>query len=171
MSAPRTTVWRSITLLLTALLMGLTFAHTLEMPVKMNLDGPTWLALQHSLYPYFAIIGGPIEIAAIITSAWLAIRLRGQRSAFAQALVATLCLTVSFFGAWLMLVNPTNVQTAIWTAQAIPPDWTRWRAKWEYGHVVSFALHLVAFCLLLIPPEINSPRSKLRQPIEGAPSA
>ena len=38
------------------------------MPMKMKVDGQLWLTFQHNLYAYFAIIGGPIEIGAIITS-------------------------------------------------------------------------------------------------------
>jgi len=50
------------TLVLTALLMGTSFAHALEMPQKLSVDGQTWLTFQHTLYPYFAYIGGPLEL-------------------------------------------------------------------------------------------------------------
>jgi Domain of unknown function (DUF1772) len=143
------TLWRFAALLLTALLMGLTFAHVLEMPVKLRLDGPTWLNLQHTLYPYFALIGGPIELLAILASVVLAYLGRGQPN-FPLTLAAAVLLMASFFGLWLGLVSPANARTAEWTAQTLPPDWAVWRARWEWGHAGSFVLQLAAFCLLLV---------------------
>ena len=55
-------VWYFLTLTLTSLLMGTSFAHTLEMPAKMNVDGQLWRTFQHMLYPYFAYVGAPVEI-------------------------------------------------------------------------------------------------------------
>jgi hypothetical protein len=60
-------VWHFITLVLVALLLGTMFGHALEMPMKMNVDGRLWMTFQHTLYPYFAYIGAPIEIGAIIS--------------------------------------------------------------------------------------------------------
>ena len=53
-------VWYFLTLTLTSLLMGTSFAHTLEMPAKMNVDGQLWRTFQHTLYPYFAYVGAPV---------------------------------------------------------------------------------------------------------------
>jgi hypothetical protein len=63
--------WYFVTLILTALLMGTSFAHTLEMPAKMTVDAILWMTFQHTLYPYFAYAGAPIELGAIITAAGL----------------------------------------------------------------------------------------------------
>ena len=38
-------VWYFLTLTLTSLLMGTSFAHTLEMPAKMNVNGQLWRAI------------------------------------------------------------------------------------------------------------------------------
>ena len=64
-------IWYFLTLTLTSLLMGTSFAHTLEMPAKMNVDGQLWRTFQHTLYPYFAYVGAPVEIGAIVTAAVL----------------------------------------------------------------------------------------------------
>jgi len=50
--------WYFATLVLTALLMGTSFAHTLEMPAKLSVDAPTWMLFQHTLYPYFCVCWG-----------------------------------------------------------------------------------------------------------------
>jgi hypothetical protein len=49
----------TVAVVLAALTMGLAFAHTLELPQKLAYDPATWTQLQHSLYRYFAVIGGP----------------------------------------------------------------------------------------------------------------
>jgi hypothetical protein len=51
--------------------MGLAFAHTLELPQKLAYDAATWTRLQHSLYRYFAVIGGPLEVATVIAAGCL----------------------------------------------------------------------------------------------------
>ena len=47
-----------VAVVLAALTMGLAFAHTLELPQKLDYDAATWTQLQHSLCRYFAVIGG-----------------------------------------------------------------------------------------------------------------
>jgi hypothetical protein len=43
-------VWYFVTLVLTALPTGTSFAHTLELPAKMKVDGRLWLTFQRTLY-------------------------------------------------------------------------------------------------------------------------
>ncbi|HKS43410.1 MAG TPA: DUF1772 domain-containing protein [Blastocatellia bacterium] len=145
----RLRVWRFITITLTALLMGMSLGHTLEMPMKMNVDGQLWLTFQHNLYAYFAIIGAPIELGAIITSIVLAVLVRKRRPAFHLTTVAAICIAVAFFLVWLVFTREVNEQTARWTAQSIPADWAEWRRQWEYSHAIRFVLHLMAFGALV----------------------
>jgi hypothetical protein len=49
-----------VAVVLAALTMGLAFAHTLELPQKLDYDAATWTQLQHTLYRYFAVVGGPL---------------------------------------------------------------------------------------------------------------
>jgi hypothetical protein len=48
----------TVAVVLAGLTMGLAFAHTLELPQKLAYEVATWTRLQHSLYRYFAVIGG-----------------------------------------------------------------------------------------------------------------
>ena len=89
--------WYFVTLLLTALLMGTSFAHTLEMPGKLTVDGLTWLTFQHTLYHYFAYVGAPVELGSIASLAWLTILTRNHRRTFYLALVAAVCFASAFF--------------------------------------------------------------------------
>ena len=131
--------------------MGTSFAHTLEMPAKMTVDGVLWMTFQHTLYPYFAYIGAPIELGSIISTAGLSFLLRGKRPGFYQALIATICLATAFFVVWLGFTNVVNAETAKWTADSIPQDWAEWRRQWEYSHATRFVLHLAGFAGLLFP--------------------
>jgi hypothetical protein len=58
------------------LTMGLAFAYTLELPQKLAYEAATWTQLQHSLYRYFAVIDGPLEVATIIAAVVFALRAR-----------------------------------------------------------------------------------------------
>jgi hypothetical protein len=156
--------WRLITLLLTALVMGTTFCHVLEMPMKMQVDGRLWTTLQHILYRYFAIVGGTVEIGAILAAALLSYRVRGSPPAFRLTVVGAIALAVSF-AVWLWFVNPVNAQTAAWTVDSISGDWGAWRAQWEYGHAVRFALHLIAFSTLTLSLLVGT--SGFHAPVAG----
>ncbi len=141
--------WYFVTLLLTALLMGTSFAHTLEMPAKLAVDGLTWMTFQHTLYRYFAYVGAPVELGSIAGVAWLTTLTRNHRRTFYLALFAALCF-VSAFGVWLGFTNSVNAETAQWTANSLPPDWSAWRTQWEYSHAARFTLHFLGFMALLL---------------------
>jgi hypothetical protein len=150
------TLW-IIAVVLVALTMGLTFAHVLEMPVKLGYDADMYRQVNGSLYAYFAYVGGPVEVAAVVVAALAAWSRRGRagfRSWTAGAIGTAAALAV-----WAAVVQPANVEFGRWSA-AIPGDWERWRAQWEAGHAASFALLLVALVLLLISPGGGAARGR-----------
>ena len=57
-------IWRFAAIYLTALTLSLTFCHLLEMPRKMQYSEGLYMAVQHSLYPYFAWVGAFAEVGA-----------------------------------------------------------------------------------------------------------
>jgi hypothetical protein len=142
--------WYFVTVTLTALLMGSTFCHVLEMPAKLKVEGALWMTLQQTLYRTFATVGGFIEIAAILAAIVLAFLMRENRPAFYLNLLAAISLAVAFFVVWIFFTNAVNVQVFKWTADNLPADWTRWRMQWEYSHAVRFILQLVSFSALLL---------------------
>ena len=143
------TIWRFAALLLPALLMGASFCHSLEMPLKLRAGPELWMTYQHTLYAAFAIVGGPIELGSILTVSVLAYRVRGRRPAFPLTLTAALLLALAF-ALWLALTATANAETAKWTADQIPADWASWRAQWELSHLIRFGLHLIAFSALAL---------------------
>ncbi|HYS11671.1 MAG TPA: hypothetical protein VEN28_00045 [Burkholderiaceae bacterium] len=141
-------IWSAAALALVALLVGTTFGHVLEMPVKMKSDGRRWVSYQQTLYPYFASVGGAIEMAAIVGAALIAWFLRDETDLFYLALAATVMLALAFFVIWIFVTNATNRRTATWSESALPDDWERWRTQWEYSHAARFVLQLLAFLAL-----------------------
>ncbi len=142
----RALLW--ICVVTTAVPLGATTAHLLELPNKLGLDGPLWLAIQQNVYRGWGPFIAPFEIAAIVSAWVLVYLLRRRRAMLLWVLVAALCLSamlVEFF----LIVEPVNVAFARWTPATLPPDWADYRLRWEVGHAFGFGLALVAFCALL----------------------
>ena len=97
-----------VAVVLAALTMGLAFAHTLELPQKLDYDPATWTQLQHSLYRYFAVIGGPLEVATVIAAVVFAVRARGLRGG-RLAVVGAVCFVLAL-GWWIAVVNTANAE-------------------------------------------------------------
>jgi hypothetical protein len=131
-----------------ALTMGLTFAHTLELPQKLGYDAAMWIRVQQSLYRYFGLVGGPVEVAAVIAAVVFAFRARGRPGGRLAAVGAALFVVALAW--WFAVVNTANAQIGGWAVDAAPSDWERWRAQWEFGHATHFALTLAGFLALLL---------------------
>jgi hypothetical protein len=147
--------WSLATLVLSGLLMGMSFSHSLEMPSKMRYPADEWQFLQQTLYAAYARIGGAIELAAILAAAALAVLLRDWRPAMVVAIAGALCLAIAFFGIWVPVTRKVNAQVSTWTFNARPIDWARWRAKWELSHVARFLLQFLGFALLAVATLIS----------------
>ncbi len=144
-------IFRTFVMLLSGLTMGLTFAHVLELPQRLQYDAALWVALTrpNALYKYFGIIGGPIEVAAVLGTIALAVVLRHERPSGRLALAAALFHSAAL-AAWITLVAPTNATIAKWGGGDIPANWEIWRNRWETGHSVGFVLLAAGFCLLVL---------------------
>jgi len=144
-------IWRFITLLFVALTLGLSLAHTLEMPAKLGYDGPLYVTLQQTLYRWWGppLVGAFLEPGAVLATAVLAYLVRRQRPTFALVVAATLLLLLAFPMVFFLAVEPANAAFRQAAPQAPPTDWMRLRTQWEYGHATRFGLHLAAFALLL----------------------
>jgi len=142
-------IWLVVAVVLAALLMGTSFSHVLEMGPKLRADGALWLSYQHTLYRCFASVGGVIEVSAVLATVVVAWLVREEGPAFPLAMLAASMLAAAFFGVWILITNAVNRRTARWTETALPADWRRWRARWEYSHAARFALQFLGFVALL----------------------
>lgn len=136
-------VW-AVALCLAALTLGMTFAHTLELAPKMSYGPQLWTRINQSLYPYFAFVGGPVEVANAILLALLAARAYRARAPLLPIMVAAGGFAAALL-VWFTVVNPANGEIASWSARAVPVSWEAWRARWEFGHAARFALMLAGY--------------------------
>ena len=119
-------------------------AHVLELPAKLSLDGAMWLEVQQRLYRGWGPIFGPVEMAALATTAWLYFISPVPRRAYLVAGVCFALMLVCFF----VFNDPVNKAVIGWTVSTLPADWTDYRARWETGHALAAALSMIAFFVL-----------------------
>jgi hypothetical protein len=130
---------------LTALTMGLEFAHVLEWPVKQGYSGEMWVRLQESLYSWFGTVGAALYVLAIVVGVALAVTRKRTPLWWAAGLQVVALAT------FLAVIYPVNRRLPLTSGDqvSVPPDWASLRVRWELGHTVGFALFLAAFVLLL----------------------
>jgi Domain of unknown function (DUF1772) len=139
--------WTNLVLAFVATLPPL--AHLLELPNKVGLDGPTWLAVQQHLYRGWGpLLGAPAEIGALATTLVLLIvrRTNGKtRRLMFVAVLSYAAMIATFF----VLNAPVNEALARWTPASLPDDWQSYRARWETGHAIAALLSLVGLGALV----------------------
>ncbi len=149
--------WRFVTLIVTALSLGMAFCHVMELPAKMRYDGQLYARVNNSLYLTFGTAPGiAIEIGSILAAVGLAFLVRKRRPAFPLTLAGAICLIVAQ-AIWWVFIFPVNAEIRTWTAASIPADWTRLRDQWEYSHAARFVLQLVGLGALLLSVLRESP--------------
>lgn len=145
-------VLRFVTLLLAALGLTMGAAHGLELVPKLQYDDRLYLEVTRSLYRFYGLVGGPIQLAAFVAAGFLSFRVRGRPS-FRLTLAGALCLGLSL-GVWLAWVQPVNAAwgqvLATGTDAEALDAYARLRDRWEYGHVAAFAAWLAGVSLLLL---------------------
>lgn len=153
----RTLRWVALILVALGLVPGA--AHALELPPRLNYDADLYFAVTRTLYLYYAIIGGAIQVLSILALAALCWLLR-KNQAFGWTLAAWIAIVVSL-ALWALIVQPVNAQWAqiLQTdPAAAPAAYLRLRPRWEAGHLIAFAAWLAGFLCLLrsilmqIPP-------------------
>ena len=92
------------------------------------------------------------RIAAIVATLVLTSLVR--EDSFGLVLVSTAfgLLVFAFAVVWLGVTQKVNARTLTWASQGLPSDWDRWRERWEYSHLIRFAIHLVALVARQLEP-------------------
>jgi hypothetical protein len=122
----------------------------MELPNKLWLDAPLWLAVQQHLYNRWGpVIGAPTQIGGLIISVTLAALHRKRRPTmvlYSFAAMAYGAMIVSFF----LLNAPVNEAVKGWTPQTLPADWGRYRRQWEIGHAIAALLGVMALLAMVM---------------------
>ncbi len=140
-----------LTLLLSAITMGLALAHALEFPGKLRLDERTYRAVQTIYYPGFTIGGLVGEAGALVLLPVLLFLMPFGTSQFWWSAVAFGFLALGHATYWLV-THPTN---SAWLQDADlsriggaffsvgaggDADWRHLRNVWEYSHIARAGL-------------------------------
>src|SRR5687768_1988643 len=114
-------------------------AHLLELPVRAAYEPEFYMRVTSTLYRFFGLVGGPVQVLALVFAASLVRRMRA-RAAFRLTLAGTVCLALSLLS-WFLLVQPVNAAWAdalrAGASEAIHA-YAQLRSRWEAGHVVAF---------------------------------
>ncbi|PVE24991.1 hypothetical protein DC522_07160 [Microvirga sp. KLBC 81] len=140
-------IWSFVTLTLAALSLAPSFARVLEAPPRLMVWPPElWreATVFNGQFELFALIGGPLDLAAILTTAVLALLLRGHKSRFWFALAGALLFALSL-AVWFRWVWPANSVLATWQPGPVPENFVAIRNRWETGHMAVAALKLLGF--------------------------
>jgi hypothetical protein len=150
-------IWRFVTIMLTALSLGASLAHLLEMPAKLGYDGALWLKLLQTLYPAgFGTVGAVGEVGAPIAAVLLVFLVRGRRPAFAWTLFGALCLAAAHAAFWLW-VAPVNSTMVPLTPETLPANWMELRNQWEYTHATRAVIQFIALAALVLSIIVETP--------------
>ncbi len=144
--------WCFATMLVMALSLAPSYAHLLEAGPRLTIWPPElWRAATafNSQFMWFAIVGGPMDVAAIVLGAVLGFLLRRDRAAFRFALAATVLYAVSL-AVWFTVVAPANAVFATWTPGPIPADFGPVTHRWETGHIVMSGIKLLGLAAILM---------------------
>ncbi|MGB7923346.1 MAG: hypothetical protein WCF57_08880 [Pyrinomonadaceae bacterium] len=155
---------RFMTIILTALSAGLSFAHLLELPPRVfYFDAQLWVATTtRGLYALFGTVGAVTEIGSILTAIVLALLTRGRGTAFYLALAGAILLALAFV-LWVAFVAPVNAELAKWTTASFPADWARYRDQWEYTHAANAVIKIIALSLLTFSVVVETPGRSLHE--------
>ena len=159
-----TRIWRFIALTLTALTLGLAFAHALELRPKLNYDASLYLMLHRTLYWGFGTIGGVIDVGAVVTAIVLATVSRKRRPSFGWAALGAIVIVAAHV-VWWIWINPANTAMRELPLDSPPADWQTLRDQWEYTHLARFFMQLAGFMLQLTSVLVDTPRSVADQHI------
>jgi hypothetical protein len=91
-------IWRFITLMLTALNVGMALCHLIEMPARLNYTPALWSRVTNieGTYRLFGLpVGASIEGGALSTAVVLSIFVRKRRPAFTLTLVGAACMAAA----------------------------------------------------------------------------
>ncbi|MEJ1937636.1 hypothetical protein WDZ92_46180 [Nostoc sp. NIES-2111] len=135
-------------LVLGALSLAPSWAHILEAPPRLAWPLELWreTTVFNAQFAWFALAGGPIDLAAIVAMAAAAWVLRGGRGV-GLAVVAAILYALALL-AWFVIVSRANAQLATWVPGPMPEDAGAMRRQWEAGHITVGLLKLAGFGFL-----------------------
>ncbi|MGV0103883.1 DUF1772 domain-containing protein [Nostoc sp. DSM 114160] len=155
-------LWRFITMMLASFSLGLSMAHLLELPRRMQFDQQLWVKVTvfENVYRYFGSVGAAFEIGSVLAAIVLGFLVRKRGSTFYWTLVGAIFLVLALVS-WVIFVAPMNAEFATWLTNRVPSNWTRYRNQWEYTHAVNALLKIIGFSSLVISVLVETAKRKV----------
>lgn len=137
-------------LTLAALGMAPGAAHLLEMPVKLGYAPGLYAAVTSTLYRWFGLAGGGVQILTALTAVFLAWRLRRTpRARLAGVAAGAFVVSLVLWGGLVAPVNAFWEQVPGGDPVAFAAAYVGLRARWEYGHLAAFGAWLAGWFAVL----------------------
>ena len=129
----------AIALTLTALGLAPGAAHVMELPVKIGYPAALYAEVTSTLYAWYGIAGGIVQVSAAVTVAALAYRARrSPAGGLAAASAASLVISLLLWGALVAPVNAAWAELSRADVAGFAAAYERLRPRWELGHVAAF---------------------------------
>ena len=149
-----------VSLVLAALSLAPSYAHVLEATPRLTIwPAELWrnATVFHRQFEWFALIGAPVDIVAIIAAFTLAFLVRDRNPIFRLVVAGAAFLAMALV-TWFGIVAPANAVLATWKPGPVPADFDVIRMRWETGHMVVAALKfcgLILLCLAMVRQSSN----------------
>src|SRR5260370_10812436 len=108
-----------LSIFLLGLASGVSFSHLLQGGPKKTLPAPQFLATQQILLRNYGPAIGGLEVAALLSTAAMAIVTRPEPLAPGLATLASQCVLV-MVATWALCVNPINKKVNSWPSEFVP---------------------------------------------------
>lgn len=136
----------AVALTLAALGLAPGAAHLMELPVKLRYSAEFYAEVTSTLYAWFGIAGGIVQVAAMLTVAALALRFRHSPAAgLCAATAAALFISLLLWGFVVAPVNSAWAELSASNASAIAAAYEQLRPRWEFGHLAAFIAWLTGW--------------------------
>ena len=156
-------LWRGVTIILTALLVSLCFAHLWDLPARVAMTASNWVYAMNMDEPILNASAGPLLQVATVGAAFVLLGMvRDDGKAFWWSLSAAMTLLVAFI-VWWAFIYPVDTRLNNITPASIPMNWESLRMRWESAQVVRAALAITALCTLVISGLIARPVGRVRR--------
>jgi hypothetical protein len=144
-------VVRFVVVLLAALSLSFGIGHLMELPARMAWDQYLWVGstAQGGVYRLSGPLGVLFQVTTLIALIVLAVLVRSRGAGGFALTVAAAALFATGHLFWWIMVYPVNVELATWVNGPVPPNWTEWRAIWEWGQSANGVLMLAGFAALV----------------------
>lgn len=123
-----------LVLLMMGVELGVSYSHMMQLPGKLQLSLPTFIAVQTILIQYKVGLG-IVEMGSFVSMVLILLFVPfGSRKFY--LVLCSLVLLMLAFTVWGVFIEPINVHVDSWTLDSYPSDWNAYRERWHFLHLI-----------------------------------